>query len=548
MTSRKLLLLAGLVASGLALTPARAQDTSRLFPLGGQQGTTVSLRFPGMDKEESATLLVDGEGIQAAGPFVKGAGQVQIAPNAAPGPRQIRLVGVKTATQPRPFTVGALPEVLEKEPNNAVSQAQPLTLPVTLNGAFPSGQDTDLYKLTLKKGDFLVVSTEARALAAGTFPAFHLRDSAGRALPNTLDVRKMDPVCTFLAPEDGKYLLQLHDVTGNMGSVDDGSAYRISLTTGPWIDYALPPTVQRGASHRVRFFGWNLGGKPGPGVADAEVTVPQDAGDTFLATPAGAANHARLAVTTETAADEKEPNDLPAPQVLTLPARVNGAFEKRADTDAFQFTAKAKDRLLIDVTAREWSSFADPVLTLRDSSGKTIQNVDDSDRTRDPRMVWTVPANGIYTVVLRDLAGSSRGGPSSFYQLRILPSEPQLSLTTEEPTATLKPGGKVELTVRVTQSYQPGEVTVQVEGLPKGVTVEPLKTPAMPTRDGSAQVKLVFNAAADAPLGSAPIRIVARTAGEKPLSATATWQRTGDGGTPLGSGSTPLLLVHVAAP
>ena len=88
-----------LAALLLLAAPVRAQDTNRLFPLGGQRGTTVALQFPGMDKEESAKLLVDGPGIEAKGPFVKGAGEVVIAPDAAFGVRQLRLVGAKTATQ-----------------------------------------------------------------------------------------------------------------------------------------------------------------------------------------------------------------------------------------------------------------------------------------------------------------------------------------------------------------------------------------------------------------------------------------------------------------
>src|SRR5687767_7138677 len=41
---------------------AQAQDTpNRVFPPGGRRGTTVTLTFPQMVKEESATLVVDGE-------------------------------------------------------------------------------------------------------------------------------------------------------------------------------------------------------------------------------------------------------------------------------------------------------------------------------------------------------------------------------------------------------------------------------------------------------------------------------------------------------
>lgn len=527
-------------------SPARAQDTNRCAPQGGQRGTTVTLTFPGMKDTPSAALLVDGPGLKPVGPFEKGVGQVEIAPDAEPGIRQVRLVGPKSATTPRPFAVGTLPEVAEKEPNNAVSQAQALSLPVVLNGAIPQGQDTDLYRVTLKKGECLVLAGESRRLAANTYLSLYVRNAAGRSLPTTYDIRRMDPTYTFTAPEDGEYLLELSDITGNMGNVDEGSYYRVTLTTGPWLDFAVPPSVPRGRATPVTLYGWTLGGKTGPSTLGVEVTPPADAPQ-VLVSGGGAPNSVRLTPTAEIPVPEKEPNGA-APQAVTLPALVDGAFGERGDVDAFQFTAKARERLTFDVTAREWDSWADPTLQVRDSAGKVLVSLDDADRSRDPRLVWTAPADGVYTAVLRDLAGGSRGGPASFYQVRIAPTEPDLRLTAAEPHVVVKPGGKADLTLTLFQSYQPGEVTVSVEGLPRGVTVEPAKVAVLPAREGTTQVKLTFTAGADATPAGTPVRIVARAAGEKALMAAARWQRTGDGGAPLGTGSTEQLVVLVSAP
>lgn len=525
--------------------PARAQDANRVTPLGGRRGTTVTLTFPGMKDVPTGALLVDGPGLKAAGPFQKGAGQVEIAPDAEPGARQIRLVGPKSVTQPRPFAIGTLREVAEKEPNDSAAQAQALPAPpVVLNGAIPKGQDTDLYRVTLKQGECLVMSAEHRRLAANTYLALYVRDSSGRSLPTTYDIRRMDPTFTFTAPAEGEYLLQLSDITGNMGNVDEGSYYRVTLTTGPWLDYATPPAVPRGQTTPVTLHGWNLGGKAGPGTAAVQVTAPADR-ESMLVSGGGAPNSLRLAVTAERPSSEVEPNGPAAPQAVTLPALVQGGFGERGDVDAFRFSARARDRITLDVTAREWDSWADPTLEVRDASGKVLASVDDADRSRDPRLVWTAPADGTYTVVVRDLAGGSRGGPASFYQLRIAPSQPELRLTAAEPHVVVKPGAKAELSLTLFQSYQPSEVTLAVEGLPKGVSVEPVKVAAMPTRERSSQVKLSFAAAKDAPPGGAPIRIVARAGA---IERAAGWQRTGDGGAPLGSGVTEQLVVLVSTP
>jgi hypothetical protein len=401
--------------------------------------------------------------------------------------------------------------------------------------------------VALKRGDFLVVSGESRLLAAQTYLSLHVRNAAGQELPTTLDIRRKDPTYTFTAPDDGDYLIQLHDITGNMGNVDEGSYYRLAVTTGPWIDYATPPSVPRGISTRVTLHGWNLAGQKGLGVAAVDVNPPGDA-QRVLVTSGGAPNSVWLPIAPQPLTAEKEPNPPNTPQPITLPALIDGSFGERGDVDAFQFTAKAKELISVDVAAREWDSWSDPVLQIRDSAGKTLVNVDDPDRGRDPRVVWTAPADGAYTLVLRDLAGGSRGGPESFYQVRIGAAEPELRLTAAEPTVTIKPGAKADFSLTLFQSYQPGEVAVSVEGLPKGVTAEPVKVAAFAKREGNSTVKLTFVAAADAVPGGTPIRIVAKAAGDHPLQAAALWQRTGDGGTSLGTGFTDQLLALVPAP
>jgi hypothetical protein len=113
----------------LLLLPASTHadgPAERVFPPGGQRGTTVTLTFPGMERVDSAALLVDGAGLKPLGPFLKGVGKVEIAADAEPGVRQLRLVGPKSATQPRPFAVGVFAEVLEREPNDTFETAQRL--------------------------------------------------------------------------------------------------------------------------------------------------------------------------------------------------------------------------------------------------------------------------------------------------------------------------------------------------------------------------------------------------------------------------------------
>ncbi|HEU4754227.1 MAG TPA: PPC domain-containing protein, partial [Armatimonadota bacterium] len=304
--------------------------------------------------------------------------------------------------------------------------------------------------------------------------------------------------------------------------------------------------VARGASTQLTLYGWNLAGKTGRGSVALGQAVPADAGSTFPVRGAEAPNTLLLPVADTAETAEAEPNDNPqtAPEVA-LPLALHGEFGARGDTDCFRFAAKKGEVLRIAVAARELDSLADPQITLRDASGKALLSEDDAERTRDARTVWTVPEDGVYTLVVSDLAGGSRGGPSSYYRLSIAPVQPELTVVAGQPMLLVKPGEKAEWTVTLYQSWQPQEITLRVEGLPAGVTAEPVRVPPLARRTEPSRAKLVLTAAPDAQPAFSQVRIVATTGGETPRTLTAVWMLTGDGGVPLGTGSTSALVVLV---
>src|SRR5207253_1333196 len=104
--------LCGFLFLCLLTNPAAAQgDLTRVFPNGARQGSRVSLTFGGEGIPDTASLLVDGDGIKPLGTFSKGVGEIEIAADARPGVRQLRLAGAKGGTTPRPFAVGTFPEL-----------------------------------------------------------------------------------------------------------------------------------------------------------------------------------------------------------------------------------------------------------------------------------------------------------------------------------------------------------------------------------------------------------------------------------------------------
>jgi hypothetical protein len=531
-------------------SPAAAQgELTRVFPNGAQRGTTVALTFGGKDIPETAALLVEGDGVKPLGPFTKGAGKVEIAADAAPGVRQLRLVGPKTATTPRPFSIGALPETVEKEPNDTRAQAQKLeALPVALNGSLPARRDIDAFRVALKKGECLVVAGESRALGAPTDLLVRIRDLDGRELLTQMDSRTRDPLLGFTAPADGDYVVELQDVMNNYSDVNADYVYRVTLTTGPWIDTVFPPGAQRGTTVRLTFAGWNLGGRSGPSALEASVAVPADADSSYAVSAGGASNQVLLSVGPHPELNETEPNDARSPQPLPVPITVSGVFGERGDRDWCHFAALQGQKLRIDVDARSIGSAADVILTLQDASGKTLATADDADRRgRDPSLLWTAPAYGAYRVLVRDIASGSRGGPAFYYRLTIAPPEPSLKITTPNPTLSIKPGAKLEIPLTVARSFTAAPVRLRVEGLPADVTAAAVTVPPSPEGAATSDFKLVLTAAPDATPGSAVIRITGRV-GDTILDApaTAAWVLATDRSGTLATGATDRLLLLVS--
>lgn len=510
----------------------------------------MEVSFAGKDIPESATLLVDAPGLRGVGPFVKGVGKIEIAADAKPGMRQVRLVGAKSVTSPRPFSVGSLPELNEKEPNNTSTQAQRLEqLPVTINGTLVTRPDLDLFTIPMKQGECLVVAGESRSLGAPTNLLVRIRDPKGQELVSQMDYRTRDPLLGFTAPADGDYVVELSDVLNNYSNIDNNYVYRVTFTKGAWIDSVFPPGAQRGTTARLAFTGWNLGGKPGPSRLEADVAVPQEVADRHLVSAGGAANEVPLLVGDTPAVTEVE---APAPgaavpQTLSLPVTVSGTFGARGDVDTYQFTAKAGARLRLDVDAREIGSFADAVLVVKDAAGKTLSTADDAEGTRDPRLLWTAPAEGTYKIVLRDLASGSRGGPEFFYRLTVAPPASELRATTGDPTLVLKPGQKLEVSVKVNASELTEPVVVSAEGLPAGVTALPVTTGEARRRSGASEAKLTLTAAMGASPGCTPIRLVAKSGGIT-VPVQASWVLSSDRSGTLATGKTESLALLIPAP
>lgn len=86
------------------------------------------------------------------------------------------------------LAVGDTPEVLEKEPNDTPAEAQPVTVPVAIDGHIYSGRrdapaDEDYFRFHARKGEHLTLEVAAARLGSPLDSLIEVLDDQGRAIP-----------------------------------------------------------------------------------------------------------------------------------------------------------------------------------------------------------------------------------------------------------------------------------------------------------------------------------------------------------------------------
>lgn len=396
-----------------------------IVPLGGKAGTEVELSVFGDAIEGAEQFFVSHPGITAA-PLTTRFDPLfprftlKIAADVPPGVYEVRVANRMGITNARSFVVGDQAETLEAEPNNDAETAGELAINSVVNGVCDvRGFDTFKFKAT--KGQRLIIHCAAQRLDARTDPVIVLRDASGKLLHEAHDPVRLDPVLDFTAPADGEYFVSVNDFLYSGG---DEYGYRLSASTGPWIDFVDPPIATPGAASQHTLYGRNLpGSSTAEGVSGADgkpleklavsIQAPADAAaavpavetlirpaeaaiPTFtyrLQSPAGWSNAVRLALAGSAASPvtpEQEPNDAPDKgQALTLPAQILGRFGQVNDRDWYTFTAKKGEQLWFEVTSQRFGLPTDPSLVVQlvplDEKGQPA--VDDKGKPVPPQDV-----------------------------------------------------------------------------------------------------------------------------------------------------------------
>jgi len=456
-----------------------------LFPAGGKQAATLDVTIGGADLEGvaqlhfsdphiTATQKTSPPGLGQTGPQpVPNQFTVTIGPEAKPGICEVRARGKYGVSNPRSFVVGTQDEIVEVEPNNTPDKAQEVQLNTVVNGMSNAAADQDYFKFTAKKDQRIIIDCWAYRIDSRMDATLILYDAAGKELDRSRDTNRRDPLMDFTVPADGTYLVEVHDFL-YAGSTD--YFYRLSIGTGAYLDFIVPPAGLPGTTSGYTLYGRNLpGGQPSSIVASdgkplqtlqAQITLPGDQnaqnleiGSVIepdeggidglayrLTTPQGLSNSVLLGYASAPVIQETEPNDDPAKaQAITLPCEFTGQFYPQTDRDWVTFQAKAGDALWMEVFSQRLGLPTDPFVLVqqvtKNEQGveqvKDLQGVDDyldnqpglpgtgyDMKTDDPAFRFVAPADGTYRVLVRNLSNYTRPDPRLVYRLAIHPAKP----------------------------------------------------------------------------------------------------------------------------
>ena len=219
-------------------------------------------------------------------------------------------------------------------------------------------------------------------------------------------------------------------------------------------------------------------------------------------------------------------------QPLPIPCEVMGQFYPQRDADWYTFDAKKDEVWSIDLISQRLGVRTDPSLLIqqvaKDQSGaEKITDVlflDDlpqpnvgnnrtgrfefDERSGDPSVLFKVPADATYRVLVRDGASAGRSQPGLLYRLVIRQPRPDFRIAAipaqSSGSLMLRKGGRdvVRLVIWRMDGFD-GEIRVHADGLPEGVTADDVVI-----GPGNSFGTLVLNAS-DAAKGAADIRVTA---------------------------------------
>lgn len=466
---------------GSSLAVAATPNLGAIRPTGAQRGTEVEVTLSGARLGDAQEILFYQPGITTVSLTkvddnnVKA--KLQIAADAPLGLHDLRLRTATGVSEHRTFSVGAMKDVAEAEPNNEFAKPQPIPMNSVVNGV-ADNEDVDYFVVDAKKGDRITAEVEGIRLGITMFDPFvAIMDMKRFELASSDDAALIwqDGVASVLAPEDGKYIVQVREsaYAGNGACL-----YRLHVGNFPRPTATVPSGGKIGESLPVTWIGDVAGTKV------TDVALPPSADPNFglvAQDAAGAAPYPNaFRLSTFGNVVEAEPNgDDTKATPFTPPMALNGVIGEPEDNDYYVFKATKGQVFDLWVYARRLRSPLDPVLHIIKRGGAYLAGNDDSPAGPDSYIRFQAPEDGEYILLLHDHL--KKGGPEYAYRIEVTPAEPKLTMSianegiqrgTGNINVAVPKGNRQAVLVNASRVDFGGELAVTAEGLPAGVELK----------------------------------------------------------------------------
>ncbi len=465
---------------------------------------------------------------------------LDVAGDAEPGERELRLVTPQGLSDPLRVRVGLVPETTEQEPNDATPPAKDAAdLPIVFNGQILP-RDVDRFRFHAKRGQHLVARAEARRLVpyqADSVPGWMqatitLEDVSGHELAYGDDYRfDPDPVVFYDVERDEDVVLVVKDALAR-GRED--FVYRVTVGELPFVTSVFPLGGRADVATVAEVSGVNLDLRRVPLDTRAGPLALRRA--SWRLGPA-MSNPVPFAVGDLPEIVETEDAEAPGPTPITLPLVVNGRIDRPGDVDAYAFRGRAGQTIVASVAARALGSPLDGVLRLVADDGTVVAWNDDHPdpslgevtHQADPWLETRLPKTGTYRVVVTD--GTAHGGPAYAYRLRVSPPRPDFDVLASPSSLDVPTGRATVVALHVVRrdGYD-GPVDVTLDGAPPYLTLAGARIPA-----GRDRVLATLSTSASARTEPVTLHLVARatvdgrevahavTPADAQMQAFATW-------------------------
>lgn len=467
MSSVRVLFALGL--SGLLIADtawAEAPVITALVPNGGQRGQRVEVTVQGKLGTPPLSFWSDRPELQAEFPEKPDKTFTLIIPDSTPpGVALIRVVNAEGASVLRPFEIGTLPEVNEQEPNDDLDKSQQLdSSKLLVNGVLEKSGDVDSFAVSLEQGQTLVAAVSSHRVFGTPLDAvLQIVSPEGFVLEQNDDDRGNDPLIVFPVPQSGTYYVRVFGfpVAPNSTVRFSGGAdwiYRLTLTTGPYVDHLQPLSLPAGAETSARVFGWNLADNLN------QISLHQKTGVSEVLV-SDSANVVEVEGVPYPSLSEPSPD---APPITAFPVSLSGQIASAGEIDSIRLAGKKGEAISCRVDARSLGSQLDPVLRLVDAEGTQLAEADDASRGDfDPTLDYTPKADGELVLQIRDRF--EHGGMRYYYRVTISPPRKEFTLSVAADSFKLDGDKPLEIPVTIGRDRGFDEpIEIKLEGLPEG--------------------------------------------------------------------------------